>query len=165
MTRVVNVLIGVLVIMTPSALTRTRHHHQAGLSSIINVGYCYAFATHPIRHHHSRHNNQISSFSSLGTTFQQQQQQQQQYVYESTFYRKTTSISLFPRGGSSSFSTTSSSTTTSLHASTQLDHAKESLSIAGHNTPLKSFGGLTYRDTFESSEEFRVVFVLGGPGT
>jgi UMP-CMP kinase len=38
--------------------------------------------------------------------------------------------------------------------------AKESLSIAGSCT-MKDFGGLSYR---ESSNEYRVLFVLGGPG-
>ena len=38
--------------------------------------------------------------------------------------------------------------------------AKESLSIAGTCT-MKDFGGLSYR---ESSNEYRVLFVLGGPG-
>ena len=47
--------------------------------------------------------------------------------------------------------------------------ATESLSIAsGGTTPtsIKSFGGLTYRDSLspKSSSLFRVVFVLGGPG-
>ena len=42
----------------------------------------------------------------------------------------------------------------------------ESLAIAGESdaSSLESFGGLSYRNSYADREDFRVVFVLGGPG-
>jgi hypothetical protein len=45
------------------------------------------------------------------------------------------------------------------------ERATESIAIAGKSTALKTFGGLTYRDALAEEERFRVLFILGGPGT
>jgi hypothetical protein len=189
MTRIVTFFVGVLV-MIPAAFRRPSPRHpttaalwwlrrgggrrrstsnsNSGNVGIIN-GYCYAFATPPI---HTRARNTNTVKVSVCSSLQQ---------CESPLQRRKTDtnwmLSSCHRGGSSF----SSSSTTLLYSSTKQqqsssggnsasstfsNHAKESLSIAGrNNASLKSFAGLTYRDTFDGSEEeFRVLFVLGGPG-
>mmetsp|Transcript_29778 Transcript_29778/g.55877 ORF Transcript_29778/g.55877 Transcript_29778/m.55877 type:complete len:473 (+) Transcript_29778:177-1595(+) len=120
------------------------------------ISSCYAFASNAYKHRF--HNTNMNSF------------------------RQPTKWML--RGGawnvpsSSSPSSSSSSWNRPLYAATQSrstspssisEYAKASRSIAGNgDSSLKSFGGLTYRDSSSSlgdkEEQFRVVFILGGPG-
>jgi len=100
------------------------------------------------------------------------------YAFASHMMRKTSSSSRAThragfwgngaRGGSLPSSHFSTSTTAPSAASSKenssyfLQKAKESISIAG-SCEVKSFGGLSYVGG-PSSEDYRVVFVLGGPG-
>jgi UMP-CMP kinase len=72
---------------------------------------------------------------------------------------------LILRGGSSYASSSKLSASTQ-SKSLLSEKAKEAMSIAGQSSTasLRSFGGLTYRDSYSEREDFRVVFVLGGPG-
>ncbi|KAG7373978.1 uridylate kinase [Nitzschia inconspicua] len=127
------------------------------------ISSCYAFASHGQNSHHMR-----PSMPSEG---------RRQFGYHRIL-----------RGGSFSSSPTPSTphlaTSTgrvSLHASAQsqssspstrtsqkslFDRAQESLAIAGSasEASLKSFGGLSFRDSLAEKEPFRVLFILGGPG-
>jgi hypothetical protein len=64
----------------------------------------------------------------------------------------------------------SSTASPSIPSSAFVNKAMESLAIAGGgetlSTSIKSFGGISYRDSSSSQKDnlYRVVFVLGGPG-
>lgn len=139
----------------PSMLILRCHAFASNTNTNINTikrQQYYSRSTGSMRLKHINGNNNSWIIRRGGSaTFTGSQQQQQPFQSTPTSRLSSTA---FPSIPSSAFE----------------NRAMESLAIAGGgealSTSIKSFGGISYRDSSSSQKDnlYRVVFVLGGPG-